>query len=398
MELVAKQIDLISHEEWQRLLTPQPGLCVSLYMPTEQKGRATQQQPIRLKNLLAQAAEQLDQQGRRADEVEQLLAPAYQLVEFNPFWQIQSAGLALFLTPEWFVYYRSPLQFAELVVVNERCHIKPLLPLISEAGLFYVLTLNQQGVRLYQGSRFQLTAVEVDPAVPHSLADELRYDEFEAQLQFHTGTGRTTNTGRRGAMFFGQGDAGDEALLKEQLLRFFQHLDDGVRRTINEGKRTPLVLAGIEYLQGLYRQANQYHQLVEQGIEKDPETLNPEELHQAAWASVEPLFQQARQQALDHYHHLAGTGDSRAAHELATIVAAAYFQRVDTLFITPAQAVWGSFSPARNMAEVHPEHQAGDEDLLDLAASSTLLNGGRVYAVAADELPAAGPAAAIFRY
>jgi hypothetical protein len=44
---------------------------------------------------------------------------------------------------------------------------------------------------------------------------------------------------------------------------------------------------------------------------------------------------------------------------------------------------------------VHDPPQTGDEDLLDLAAVQTYLNGGAVYAVAHDRMPAAAPVAAI---
>jgi hypothetical protein len=48
---------------------------------------------------------------------------------------------------------------------------------------------------------------------------------------------------------------------------------------------------------------------------------------------------------------------------------------------------------------VHDDTQAGDE-LLDYAAAQTVMRGGDVYAVDADQLPAnnASPAAALLRY
>jgi hypothetical protein len=46
----------------------------------------------------------------------------------------------------------------------------------------------------------------------------------------------------------------------------------------------------------------------------------------------------------------------------------------------------------------HQEAAAGDEDLLDVAATYTLLRRGTVYAVASEHMPADTPAAAILRY
>ena len=325
MNLVEKQSDLFTREALASLLAEDTGPCVSIFMPTHRKGVDTQQGPIRLKNLLTEAEAQLVAHGERAPTARELLAPAHTLLEDSPFWQQQSAGLALFLSPGAtnLASFRVPLDLEELVVVGERFHVKPLLPLLSSEGSFYLLTLNQSGVHLYQGSRFSLTEVELADDTPQSLDDELQYDEFIPSLQFHTGTGQNRPSGDRNAMFFGSGDEGDEAIQKQNILRFFQHLDDGVRAAIPTGDGVPLVLAGLEVLQGIYRQANEYKFLLEGGVTKDVDTLSLEELHAQAWPLVEPIFQQARSDALDAYHHLAGNSDGRAGQTLEEIVSAA---------------------------------------------------------------------------
>jgi hypothetical protein len=396
MELIERQMDRFTRDSLLELLGVQ-GPCVSIYMPAERKGPETQQQPIRLRNLLDEAEQQLQTMGIRSVAVGQWLEPARNLVINERFWQTQSDGLALFLSENGLQTFRVPLNLDELVVVGARFHVKPLLPLLSTDGIFYVLTLNQQQVQLFQGTRFSLAEAKLPADTPTALADELQYYEFESQVQFHTGTGRAAPRGR-GAMFFGQGDAGDDAVLKEQLLTFFRHLDNGVRTAIQEGTQAPLVLVGIEYLQGLYRQVNQYHHLLETGIEQDPDTLEATELHRVAWEIVEPLMAQTRQKANDIYLHLAGVNDARAGRGLRDVVPAAYFQRIDTLFIGEGVQKWGRFSPDENIVVIHEAYQTGDDDLLDLAAVHTLLNGGEVYVMPAADMPAEAPVAAIFRY
>jgi hypothetical protein len=56
------------------------------------------------------------------------------------------------------------------------------------------------------------------------------------------------------------------------------------------------------------------------------------------------------------------------------------------------------FDPEANSVQIHPQHQAGDEDLLDLAALHTLTNGGNVYAVEPGNVPQDKAIAAVFRY
>jgi hypothetical protein len=228
------------------------------------------------------------------------------------------------------------------------------------------------------------------------LAEELRYDEFETHLQSHTmpngGGGRATG------IFHGQGSGGDEVNNKEQVVRFLRQLDTGVRDVIEGNANPPLLVAGVDSMRGLYRQVNQYKNLLEAAIEHDPESLTTAELHERAWAITEPLFVAEQQDALDAYHHLAGTNDARAAHTIEEIAPAAYFQRVDTLLISPDISVWGSFDPEANKISTQTERQPGDEDLLDFAAVHTMLNGGDVYMVDPTRLPAGATVAAILRY
>lgn len=400
--LLDKQMDHFTKQTLTQLVTSVKGPCVSIYMPTERKGAETQQSPIRLKNLLAQAEEQLVALGKRTPDIKNLLAPAYALTTNGHFWQYQSDGLALLLAPDTTTTYRLPLPFKETALVNERFYIKPLLPMLTGDGSFYVLTLTQGGVHLLQGSRFSIAKVELADDIPQSLAEALRYDDFETHLQLHVASRSSTGHERGAAMFHGHGGAADDDNAKENIIRFFRQLDNGVRNLLQTSEQPPLVLAGIEYLRGLYRQVNQYNGLVEQGVDNDPEALSMEELHQRAWAIVEPIFTAERQEALDAYKHLAGTKDQRAAHTIEVIAPAAYFQRVDTFFmpseISRDLANWGSFDPEENQVFLHEERQTGDEDLIDFAAIHTLLNGGAVYMVDAMGLPDGATVAAIMRY
>ena len=74
----------------------------------------------------------------RPPEARKLLEPAKKLIEDYDFWQQQSDGLAMFLAPELFRHYRLPLSFEELVVVTDRFHLKPLMPLLSDDGQYFV--------------------------------------------------------------------------------------------------------------------------------------------------------------------------------------------------------------------------------------------------------------------
>lgn len=395
MELVQSHMDHLSQKSLGELMAITGTPCISIYMPTHLRGAETQQDPIRLKNLLSKVQNDLLGAGKRRPDVVQLLEPAEALLDEYEFWQHQSQGLALFCTPEQFVTYRLPVAFDELALVSDHAHIKPLLPLFVANGHFYLLALSQNEVRFFEGTRFQIGEMNLDDT-PLSLVEAMRFDEFDDQLQFHTQTGMNADGGRS-AMFHGHSDAGDEAVIKENMKRFLHRVDEGVRKRASD-EQVPLVLSGVESIRGLYREVSHYRNLVESGIDGNPELVSPQELHKEAWTLVEPLFEQAQQDALDLYLQLAGNQDARATTELEVIVSAAYFQRVDTLFVPLGRQAWGKFDFENNRVHVYDAEEGGAIDLFDFAASHTLLNGGTVYALQLDQMPDSQMVAAIFRY
>lgn len=384
-------MDLVTRRDLESLLQNDEGPCISIFMPTHRVGPDFRQDPIRLKNLLGQAEEELVEQGMRRPHAGDLLAPARQLLDDHRFWRFQNDGLALYVAPKHFSTYRLPISLDDLVVVADRFHVKPVLSLLTGDGQFYVLALSQGGVRLLQGTRFTVSQVELED-VPQSLAETLRFDDPERQLQFHTGTGPRRN-GRRGAIFHGHG-VGDEDS-KEDILRFFRQLDGGLNDLLG-GEQAPLVLAGVDHLLPLYREANSYPHLVEGAVSGNPGDLNAKELHAQAWEVLEELLNEDLEQASATYHQMEGTG--KASHRLDEVVLAAHQGRVGTLFVGLGEQRWGRVDDQGNVVELHEEHEIGDDDLLDLAAARTLLTSGRVFAVDAEEIPADGPVAAIYRY
>lgn len=383
-------MDVLSRDELKALIEAPRSTCVSIFLPTHRTGAEIQQSPIRLKNLLRQAEEGLVAMGLREREAKELLQPIERLLPERPFWQHQGDGLALFRSPELFRAYRLPLKVEELAVVNDRFHVKPLLPMLSD-GRFYLLALSQKEVRFFHATRFGIQQIPLPPGAPSSLAEALALDDLERQLQFHTRAPK--GRGERDAMFFGQG-AGEEET-KEHLLRFFQQLDTGLHPLLRE-ERVPLVLAGVEYLFPIYREANRYPYLIEPGVKGNPEGLRPEELHEQALAVVEPHLEAEREAAAARYRQLVGTGFT--SNNVVEIVPSSYQGRVELLFVAVGAQQWGRFDPATQTVELHDEPEAGDEDLLNVAAVQTFVHRGTVYAVAPKEVPDEAPLAAVYRY
>jgi len=387
-------MELLRREDIKLLAEVDGGPCVSIYCPTFRGGAEARQGPIRLKNQLREVEQQLATAGLEAGEARRLLEPAQKLIDDYDFWQHQSEGLAIFLCKDVFRCYKVPLNVQELVVVTDHLHIKPLLQLFMDDGHYYVLALSQKAVRLLLCTKHGAREVGLPEKMPKTLQDALQEEEPELQLQFHTRTQPRAGVDR-GAVFFGSGAETDN--LNEKLHAWFRMIDKHLKEIFREEK-APLVLAGVEYLLPIYRDANTYPHITETGVTGNPEGMKPEELQKKAWPVVEPLFRKAVEDAAERYHAIHGTEKDRTSTHLQDVLAAALDRRIEFLFVPAGVELWGRLDREKRRVDLHKEQKPGDEDLLNVAALETLLNGGTVYAVEPGKVPRGKDVAAVLRW
>ncbi|MGF1675642.1 MAG: hypothetical protein ACFCUV_18445 [Rivularia sp. (in: cyanobacteria)] len=392
---------LISREEIKTLLEQPKENSISIYMPVISVGAEVRQNPIRFKNLIKQAQTRLIEAGINETQVTQLLQKASEF-DRQGFWEgIGEQGLAIFISNNLFRYYVLPLEFEELVVVSDHFHVKPLLKILNHNGRFYILGLSQNKVRMLIGSRYRCQEIDLTVVenLPTSLDEALQYDDFSEQpLQRHT-TGRSVSQNSQAGVFHGQAVSTDGAEHKTNIMRFFKALAKGLENNIlHDNEQVPLILAGVDFLIPMYKEANSYHYLMEDALTGNPEILSPQELHSQALPIAENYWNNSHKRVVDLYNELFGSNSGNASNDLEEIVTAAYYQKIDTLLVAQNKHKWGLFDPGSQKVYLHSEEETGDEDLLDLAAAHTLINGGMVYVVEPEEVPSNEPVAAIFRY
>jgi hypothetical protein len=385
-----RQLNQLSDDELRALIDAAGQNSVSIIMPVQQEPDKWDENRIRLKNLLQAAEQELGQLDLRRPAVEQLLAPAGDLVEEGRFVATDGPGLAIFLTKGFARAYQLPYAPEQMMTVTSQFLIKPLMPLrLNEQ--FYVLGLSQRGIRLLRATEHTVERMDLRDA-PQSLDEALRWDDPEKELQWHSQTGGRGNG--RDAVFHGHG-VGTKEMHKKDLLRYFQLLDRHLSKIL-AGEDAPLVLAGVDYLLPIYREANTYGHLFEEGIEGSYEQWNDKEIQHQAWELLQPYFQKGRQAAESLYHQQADK--SLASADLATILPASYQGRVDTLFVALDEQRWGRYQPEAGQLELHTQPRPGDVDLLNLATIYVVKNSGDVYAAEREELPDASPLATILRF
>jgi hypothetical protein len=368
---------------------------VSIYIPTNARGPAIQQAPIRLSNAAKEASRQLEAAGRKSQEIEALLAEVHGRTVEAPFWKDQDRGLAAFVDETATRWVKLPEAPPELTVVAERYHVRPLIQTLRDENWGYLLAVTRDEASLYNVSKREINKVEVE-GMPAGIDEVRERTDFEADLGFHPRDRGKQVGGADRPKFHALGESPDDyedVLLEQYVKRVAKAVDRHLA-----GTSAPLVLAAKPRELGRLRQAIGYPNVAEKDIQKDPQALGEDRLHSEAWGIAEPLLDKRRDIALDSLRARLASGGVPGSQDLEELLRAAGEGRVEAVFLDPDRTMWGRWDEERQRMEHAEEAGPGNEDLLNLLAVKTLGQGGDVFSLPEDLRQRAGPASGIFRY
>jgi hypothetical protein len=387
---------IISKEAFAELAAFHGTNCISIFLPTHRSGGAAnlEQDRIHLKNELQDLHRQLAERGLAPREVEQWLEPAQALLSNGSFWRQQSDGLAIFIGKDFFQYYEVPLVFEHWTYIADHFYLSPLLPLFTHDRQFFVLTLSrEEAAHFYEGDQEGLLEIEVDSLLPEEMRDVVGYDFEQKNLQQRSGSG--TGASARGVVFHGQGN--DRADNKDEIRQYFRAINEGLMQVLGESK-APLILAGVEYLHPIYQEVNDYKNLHPEFIRGNTEDWSTQTLHAKAWELIEPTIQDDVEASLEQFGGFLAY--EKASNDWEDIIPAAINGRIDTLFVQKGvPEMYGIFEPATQTVRLDADRTLSNTALLNLTATQTFLNQGRVFYIEPDQMPSENSVmSAIFRY
>ncbi len=368
-------IEIPTRTDIQRLMAVrQPG-CVSIYMPTTPETPAADAERIELKNLAAEATEQLAGPELERGELGELEEVLDDLVTDHSFWEQQARSLAVFATPAGARTFRLPNRLTRMVEVSDRFHVKPLLRAVTFPQAAFVLALSQNGARLVEVAA---EAAPVEVAVPDMPTDAA------------SAVGKAS-LGDRSADRRIQGSEGRKVRLRQYARRVEQAL-----RPQLVGMDLPLILAATEPLESIFPAVNTYPHLAGRVIAGNPDELSAAELGEASRGVLDDLY--AEELAGLKARYEASTPQGRASDDLGEIARAATFGAVDTAFVDIDTVIPGFVDEESGAITTDDADDAVNYGVADEIARRVLLTGGRVLAVRGDDVPGRGSVAAILRY
>lgn len=374
---------------------------ISLYFPTHEKGREIQQDPIRLKNAIAQAAEELERAGWRGSDIDRMLAEARERTEYSDFWLHQGRALAVLIDGDGSTQFvKLPEETEEIVMVGDRHYLRPLIRIFGSRDRGYLLAVTREWVALYEVTRHGMTQIKVED-LPESIEAVRSLTDFQDDVGFHVNARGSVAAGQGGTegapQFHGLGPSPedyDEVELVEFLRRVARSVEDHLERY---GSGAPLALAAEPRTYGHLRPLLKYRWVRDDGLQLNPAGLDEGDLRERAWQVLSHGLDEDREAALDRLQAQMGS-DGTAQRDIAALAKAAVEGRLHAIFMEPRAHRWGHYDSDRHDVDFSEAPGPGNEDLIDFIAVRTLQQGGAVYPMEPSEADRLGPVAGVLRF
>jgi len=364
--------------------------CLSLYQPTHRHYPENQQDPIRFGNLVKLLEESL-RQKYPTQESTLLLEPFLALADDRDFWNHALDGLAVLAAAGMFRVYRLQRSVAELTVVADSFHTKPLMRIRQSADRYQILGLSSHAITLYEGNRDVLDAIELAQGIPRTMTEALGAELTEPHMTVasYGGVG-----GSSSPMHHGHGGKEADAAIDDE--RFFRAIDRGILEHHSQPAGLPLILATLPEHRQLFHEVSHNPFLIDEGIDSNPEALSIDELRTRAWQVFEPRYLAQLDALIEQF------GNARphdlGHDELAQVAKAAVDGRVATLLIEANRQIPGRIDAATGAITLGDLANPQIDDVLDDLGALVLKAGGKVVIIPTERMPTKTGVAALYRY
>ena len=291
--------------------------------------------------------------------------------------------------PGLFQVFQIQRPVAELVVVADSFHTKPLRRFLQSVGRYQVLGLSLSKIQLFEGNRNVLDEIDLVPGVPKTIIQALGAELTEPhQTVASYGGGDST------PMHHGQGGKKDEADIDAE--RFFRAVDRAVLEHHSRPTGLPLILSALPEHHHLFHRVSHNPFLMAEGLTINPDVLAIDELRERVWEVVEPQYEAQLVALKDGFAVAKSRG--LGSEDMAEVAQAAATGRVATLLIEADRQIAGRLDGSTGHVKITDLGDSQVDDLLDDLGELVVKMGGEVIVIPADQMPVRTGLAATYRY
>lgn len=273
----------MNHHEIHLLqqISSYPALTITL--PTHRTSPENRQDPIRVKNLMEQAASRLLAEYSKQD-ITPLLDRLERLTQEIDY-RYTLDGLALFVNRDFARAVQLPFNLKERVHVGETFLTRDLVFAMNRTPRYWVLVLSEKPTRLYEATRDDLIEIK-DGGFPI----------------IHEGPG-----GERPLP--GGFGIKKSAYRDEYHRKFFRQIDSALKPFLASDP-LPIAVIGVDRLLAFFNEVTDHKDSILTSLQGSHDKTSPHELGKLIWAQVKDAFAEQRQQVLSELEAAVGARKS----------------------------------------------------------------------------------------
>lgn len=346
--------------------------CLTITLPTHRTSPDNRQDPIRLKNLTAEAAARLSSElGAR--EAAPLLRALEQLADTVDH-EHNLDGLALFVGADLARLHRVPFTLPERVVLDAQFFIRDLVYAYNRSPHYLVLALSEQPTRLFEATRDLLEERTAGSAFPMA------------------------HDGRGGARSLPNDPAINSSQLRDEHHRiFFRGVDEALGAYLAADPQ-PVAVVGVDRYLAFFQEVTRHGDKIVATLTGSHDQTSAHELGKLVWPLVRESLAAQRSAIFGELE--AAVGGQRSASTLGEAWRFAQEGRGQTLVVEEGyhEPATLDASGMRLLPAGEGDGPASLDDAVDATIAAVLEKGGRVVFVDDGTLAAHSRIALILRY
>lgn len=364
--------------------------CVSIYfhMDEYEKNRIT------LKNL-AQKTEKILSETYHLDDkqIKTKISKVYTLIDDVDWMNKSDIDVAIFLIEnnmELIEFNGHGLE--NQVRVSDHPFLLPLTPSLNGTHKIYLLALSINETNLFEVSGEGIKESAIAAKLPKDLIAVVGGDVEQKSLQFRSGQ---QSGGGEGSIFHGQG-SGNDSEKKQEYLKYFQEIDKHLNANITD-QSVPLVLACVDYLYPIYKEANSYQNLYPEFLSGNYDEMHPKNLFQEGKKFIEQMREKEQKERQSDFEGM--LSKQLASAKIQDIVPSSFEGKIESLYVKKASDISGKYIKDQHKIEIDTVSKTNNASLLNMAAVNTIKTDGQVFIVPESKMPVKdSEICAVYRY
>lgn len=278
--------------------------CLTIILPTHRTAPGNRQDPLLLKNLIAEAASRLLAEFNKRD-VETLLKRLDDLTSAIDFSRSLD-GLALFVNRDFARAFHLPFPVKERVIIDETFATRHLVYALNHSVRYWVLALSEKPTRLFEGTNDVLV--------------EIKEKGFP---MVHDGPGGE-------APLPGGFGIRRSAIRDEYLLKFFRKVDSALKAFLAEDD-LPLILVGVDRHLAFFNEVTTHKHAIVGTLTGSHDKTSPHELSKLVAPILEAHLAEKVREAMAQLDK--AIGEKKTASTIRDVWAFAHEGRGDLLLV-----------------------------------------------------------------